>query len=232
MIQVRVIRFCVILTVLLTASAALAQAPATQPIAGKLGTPTQLFNGKDLTGWSATDANGGKLEEIWSVKDGAIHSEHTPAINAYIRTDKEYGPNYVLTLEQRHLKQGGGGILFGITGPDKIWPKTMQIQGTFGSVGDIVNQGEFKWTVEQSRFRSSATDSRVLKIGPASEKPLGEWNTIEIIVNRGQVSVKVNGTLQNTAIDMPDLTGKIGFQFETGASMEFRKVQLTPIEGV
>lgn len=223
------IRFCVALLVLMNVENVLAQAPATQPITGRLGEPVQLFNGKDLTGWTACDANGGKLEDIWSVKDGAIHSEHAGALNSYIRTDKEYGPNYILVVEQRHLKSGGGGILFGLTGPDKIWPKTMQIQGTLGSVGDIVNQGEFKWTVDQAKFRSSATDSRVLKVGPASEKPLGEWNTVQLVVNHGQVSVKVNGQLQNTAIDMPDLTGKIGFQFETGASMEFRKVQLTPI---
>lgn len=223
-----------ILVLLLIAETAIAQAPTTAPsvppLSGKLGTPIQLFNGKDLTGWAGTDANGGKMEDVWSVKDGAIHSERSAALNSYIRTDKEFGPNYVLTVEQRHLKQGGGGILFGITGPDKIWPKTMQVQGTSGSVGDVVNQGEFKWTVDQSRFRSSAADSRVLKIGPASEKPLGEWNTVELTVDNGTVSVKVNGVLQNVATDMPDLTGRIGMQFETGASMEFRKVQVTPIE--
>jgi hypothetical protein len=187
-----------------------------------------LFNGKDLVGWSAFAADNSKLEDTWSVKDGAIHSERAQQINAYIRTDKEFGPNYVLIVEERHLQNGGGGILFGITGPDKIWPKTMQVQGTFGSVGDLVNQGEFKWTVDQSRFRKGPDDSRVLKIGPASEKPMGQWNTVELTVDHGNVWVKVNGQLQNIATGMPDLAGKIGFQFER-ASMEFRKAQVTPI---
>ncbi|HVT89692.1 MAG TPA: DUF1080 domain-containing protein [Tepidisphaeraceae bacterium] len=222
-----------VLTVLFIVSTVRAQAPTTAPVmpplSGKLGEPVQLFNGKDLSGWSATALDGSKLEETWSVKDGAIHSQRDKAVNSYIRTDKEFGPNYVLIVEERHLKNGGGGILFGITGPDKIWPKTMQVQGTNGSIGDLVNQGEFKWNVDQSRFKSSATDSRVTKIGPASEKPMGEWDVVELTVDHGNVSVKVNGQIQNVATSMPDLSGKIGFQFETGASMEFRKVELRPI---
>ena len=66
------------------------------------------------------------------------------------------------------------------------------------------------------------------KIGPVSEKPLGEWNVLDIIVDHGNVTVRVNGQLQNVATGMDDLTGKIGFQAE-GAAMEFRKVQVTPI---
>lgn len=220
--------FLTVIAVLVIGSSARAQVPTTQPISGKVGEPVELFNGKDLVGWSATASDGGKLEETWSVKDGAIHGQGKTGVTAYIRTDKEYGPNYVLILEQRHVTRGGGGTLFGITGPDKVWPKTMQVQGTFGSVGDIVNQGSFKWTVDQSRFKKGADDERVLKIGPASEKPMGEWYTVVLVVDHGNISVEVNGKLQNVCKDVPDLTGKIGFQFE-GAQMEFRKVELRPI---
>jgi hypothetical protein len=203
-------------------------APTTQPISGKLGTPVQLFNGKDLSGWKWTGQTPGKIEETWTVVDGALHETGKPT--GYLSTEKQFGPNYVLIVEQRHLQRGGGGILFGITGEDKVWPKTMQVQGTLGSYGDLVNQANFKWTVDQARFRSSATDSRVLKSGPMSEKPMNEWNTVVLIVNKETVSVEVNGVLQNVAKDMPDLTGAIGLQAE-GAAMEFRKIELIPIEG-
>jgi hypothetical protein len=221
------------LLVLFLSASAFAQAPTTaptsQPISGKLGTPIDLFNGKDFSGWTWYAQTGGKMEDTWSIKDGAMHMTGKPT--GYIRTDKEYGPNYILIVEQRHIERGGGGILFGITGPDKEWPKTMQVQGSLGSVGDLINQGSFPWVTDPSRFRKDAdgVTTRVTKIGPTSEKPMGEFSTVETIVDHGTVTVKVNDKIQNIVSGMPDLTGKIGFQAE-GAAMEFRKVRLIPIE--
>lgn len=204
-------------------------APSTQPISGKLGKPVELFNGKDFTGWTWYAKTGGKLEDTWTIKDGAMHMTGKPT--GYIRTEKDYGPNFILVVEQRHIERGGGGILFGITGEDKEWPKTMQIQGTLNSVGDVVNQGGFGWTPDPTRFKKDAdgVTTRVTKIGPASEKPMGEFYTVETIVDHGKVTIIVNGKVQNVITGMLDMTGKIGFQAE-GAAMEFRRVQITPIE--
>lgn len=220
------------LLIVLLASAALAQTPAaaptTQPISGKLGTPFELFDGKDLTGWAwVPQQAGAKIEDTWTIKDGAMHSTGKPT--GYIRTDKVVGPNFVLIVEQRHLEKGGGGILIGITGPDKVWPPNLQVQGTLGDVGDLINMGNFKWTVDQKRYKKRATDELLTKMGPTSEKPMGEFYPVVTIVENGRVSTEVNGKLQNIATDMPDLSGKIGFQCE-GASQEFRKVTVIPIE--
>lgn len=218
----------VILVCLVVASASFAQAPATQPappdVSGKLGTPIQVFNGKDLTGWTwFTDQPDSKIENVWTVKDGVLHCTGRP--NGYLKTEKEYGPDYILVIEYRHVTTGGGGFLFGISGPDKIWPKTMQVQGAFNNVGELVNQGTFNWFIDNERY---VPQDRLRKIGPASEKPLGEWNTLEIVTDHGNLSVRVNGQLQNNAEGMDDVTGRIGFQSE-GAQMEYRKVELTPI---
>jgi Domain of Unknown Function (DUF1080) len=214
---------------ILCSSSLFAQAaPTTAPaLSGKLGKPIELFNGKDYTGWMWVTEPMTKMEDSWTIKDGAMHCTGKP--NGYIRTEKEYGPDYRLIVEYRHITKGGGGTLFGISGPDKVWPKTMQVQGSFGNVGDLVNQGAFNWFVEMSRYRKSATDERVLKMAKASEKPLGEWNTVELYVDHDNVWVLVNGTLQNVVSGMDELTGKIGFQNED-SEMEFRKVQVTPIE--
>jgi hypothetical protein len=223
--------FHVLFSVLFLTAVAHAQspttAPTTQPISGKRGTPVQLFNGKDLSGWKWTGQTPGKMEETWTVNDGVLHETGKPT--GYLSTDKQFGGNYILIVEQRHLQRGGGGILFGITGEDKVWPVCMQVQGSLGSYGDLVNQGKFKWTVDQSRYRASANDSRVFKSGPMSEKPMNEWNTVVLIVDHGTVSVEVNGVLQNVAKDMPGLSGAIGLQAE-GAAMEFRKIELIPID--
>jgi len=105
----------------------------------------------------------------------------------------------------------------------------LQVQGTLGSVGDLINMGNFKWTTDQSRYQKRATDELVSKIGPTSEKPMGEFYPVVTIVDHGRVSTEVNGKLQNVVTGMDDLTGKIGFQCE-GASQEFRKVTVIPIE--
>lgn len=229
----RLLRFAITFTAVLFSTHALAQspttAPSTQPISGKLGTPVELFNGKDFAGWTWYAKAGGKLEDTWTIKDGAMHMTGKPT--GYIRTEKDYGPSFILIVEQRHIERGGGGILFGITGEDKEWPKTMQIQGTLGSVGDVVNQGGFAWTPDPARFKKDAdgVTTRVTKIGPASEKPMGEFYIVETIVDHGNVTITVNGKVQNSIKGMPEMTGKIGFQAE-GAAMEFRKVTLIPIE--
>ena len=232
------------LTLLLASSLFAADAPPTTaptipPLSGKLGAPIQLFNGKDLDGWTwvtnpPTDGSEPlPLSAHWSVVDGAIHLKDKSGIPhfapGYLREDTSY-TNFVLTLEQRHLTKGGGGILIGITGPDKVWPKTFQIQGQSGRVGDFVNQGNFKMTADPAKTKTAKNgDIQTAMIGPNSEKPLGVWDKIEITVDNGTLWVKVNGVLQNLATNAEPLPGTIGFQAE-GASQEFRNIELRPIE--
>jgi hypothetical protein len=65
--------------------------------------------------------------------------------------------------------------------------------------------------------------------GQTAEMPLGQWNTLVITLAKGNLSVTNNGVLPNTAVDISPDAGKAGFQAE-GAEMEFRKVELVPIE--
>jgi hypothetical protein len=226
---------------LLTAAGVLADVAATAPaasvVSGKLGDPIALFNGKDLSGWTYVPnapKAGATLfpkEKAWTVKDGILHSagkETAGFATSYLRENGVY-TNYVLTVEQRHVTKGGGGILVGITGPDKVWPKNLQIQGTWGSVGDFIDQYGLKMTVDPARTKVRGTDIVTTKIAKSSEPPLGEWYTVQTFVDHGKAWVIVNGVLQNVATETEPLTGTIGFQAE-GAQMEFRKVELRPIE--
>lgn len=204
--------------------------PTTAPaLSGLLGQPIQLFNGKNLDGWvwyQRPPKEGQPpvvgIDEVWSVKDGVLHTKGKPT--GYIRTEKEFD-NYVLTVEQRHVAKGNGGILFALTGPDKIWPRCLEAQGANGEEGDIRNIAEFKLTMDESRIEPK----RLKRIGPSSEKPPGEWETIQVVVDHGTVTVTVNGVLQNIATSAESLAGKIGLQSE-GGEMEFRRVEVTPIE--
>src|ERR1044071_2494368 len=50
----------------------------------------------DLTGWTFFLEKGGKMEDVWSVKDGVLICKGNPI--GYIRTEKDY-KSYVLKVE-------------------------------------------------------------------------------------------------------------------------------------
>lgn len=199
------------------------------PLSGKLGTPIQLFDGKSLEGWvwfqkppkKGSTATPVTIDDVFSVHDGVLHSKGKPT--GYIRTEREF-TNYVLTVEERHLVKGNGGLLVGIRGADHVWPG-IEIQTMTGDAGDLWNHNHLKLTADPARINKT----RIIKIGPDSQKPVGEWDTMEVTVDRGNLVYKVNGVVQNVATDTESLAGKVGIQVE-GAEMEFRKVQMTPIE--
>src|SRR4051794_5262484 len=158
-----------------------ADSPTTAPtvplISGKLGTPIQLFNGKDLAGWTfyarppkagtpAASAPPVKMEDTWTVNDGILHDTGKPT--GYIRTERSF-TNYVLTVEQRHLKKGNGGVLIGVQPPDKVWPRCIEVQGQAGDEGDLWNQGNLNISVGPGR---QIKGKHVVKLGPPAANPL------------------------------------------------------------
>jgi len=204
-------------TCLCAAILATALSFATNADEPKAGTPVSLFNGKDLSGWPFSAP---AQTNVWSVKDGVLHSIGKPA--GYIRTATPY-TNYRLTLEFRHLSKGNGGVLLRVVGPDKVWPKSVEAQGMAGHVGDIFTIDGFPLKTDRARGRHT------VKLHPSNEKPLGEWNTYEITVDHGNLELKVNGLVQNTGTDFEEVPGTIALQSE-GAEMEFRNLRLVPIE--
>jgi hypothetical protein len=61
-----------------------------------------------------------------------------------------------------------------------------------------------------------------------NERPLGEWNEYEILVDGGSVVLTVNGEELNRATDAAELPGSIALQSE-GAPIEFRRIRIAPI---
>ena len=66
------------------------------------------------------------------------------------------------------------------------------------------------------------------KAHESSEEPLGEWNQYEITLDGGDLELKVNELVQNTATECLETPGKIGLQSE-GVPMEYRNIVLIPI---
>ena len=73
--------------------------------------------------------------------------------------------------------------------------------------------------------RTDKTRRSVKKIGTSSEKPVGEWNTMEINCNGNTIEVFVNGELKNKATGVNISGGHICLQSE-GKIVEFRNIWL------
>src|SRR5205823_1694497 len=99
--------------------------------------PIQLFNGKDLSNFEWVSSKPDvKMDDVWSMHDGILHCKGTPA--GYIKTKDQY-TNFILHVEWRFIKEGNGGVLIRKTGPDKVWPKSIECQLQSKNAGDFWN---------------------------------------------------------------------------------------------
>ena len=190
-----------------------------KPLPSKFGQAARLFNGENLDGWTYSNDN---QKNTWSVENGVVVDSGRPA--GYLRTTADYA-NYLLHLQVRHVEAGNSGVLARMVGEDKVWPRSIEAQGQSGSMGDIWNIDKFPMTVAKDR----TSDRHTRKMHPSNEKPLGEWNDYEILMDGGTLSICVNGLVQNTATDCWETPGKICLQAE-GSKKEFRNIVLIPIE--
>lgn len=188
----------------------------------------ELFNGKDLTGWTyeLADKNA-KMEDVWSVEDGVLKCTGKPS--GYLRTLADY-ENYVLAVEWRWppgTPGGNNGVLVHVSTPGAlgIWPKSIEVQLAKDDAGDFWIIGT-ELDVENEAERKQ--DRRHLNLTDGSEKPMGEWNQIEITCKGSEVIVKVNGDLVNHATHCSVTSGAIALQSE-GAPIEYRNIRLTPL---
>lgn len=183
------------------------------------GDAVMLFNTKDLTGWKPSSE---PVADAFSVKDATIVCKGSP--RGYIRTEKQY-TNYVLRLQLRHHKKCNAGVLLRVHGEDKVWPNSIEAQGQKDCMGDIWNIGEFPMKVAADRTKGRHTR----KMHETNEKPVGEWNDYELYLNKGDLVIKVNGLVQNTATDCKVLPGWVALQSE-GGPLDYRNIVLIPIQ--
>ena len=182
-----------------------------------------LFNGKDLTGWRGDTkgyvAEGGKI---------AIYPERSSG-NLY--TTDEFA-DFIFRFEFRLTPGANNGL--GIRTP---------LEGDAAYVGmeiQILDDASPKYKgLKPYQFHGS-----IYGVAPAKQghlKPVGEWNTEEVIADGRQITVKLNGaTIVDADIDkaaMPatldgrdhpglkNEKGHIGF-FGHGDYLEFRNIRI------
>jgi hypothetical protein len=195
-------------------------------------TATDLFNGRDLTGWEYVTTPAADIKTVCAVKpDGIVAVIGKPV--GYLATTANY-ENYRLHAEWRWpanaAKNSNGGVLLHIaSGPkDRAWPICFQVQTKLTRAGDLLPMagGVF---AEKLSTPPEAKTPQLDRRADSSEKPLGEWNSCDIVCQDGTIDVVVNGVVQNHVTKCQPAAGQIGFQLE-GTPFELRNVRIEPLK--
>ncbi|MFC4211214.1 DUF1080 domain-containing protein [Pedobacter lithocola] len=146
-----------------------------------------LFDGKTTKGWHTylRDTVGSK----WTVQDGAIVFDPSKPRNGGgdIVTNESY-ENYELNLEWKISKGGNSGIIFDIQEDPKY--RATYLTGPEMQVLDNINADDNK---KQNHLAGCLYDMS----GDATvskPKPVGEWNMVRLIQNKGHLTFYLNGT--------------------------------------
>jgi len=191
-----------------------------------------LFNGKDLTGWSLVTPEATDIATVCHVtSEGAMAVAGKPV--GYLLADGTY-KNYQLHVEWRWpanaVKNSNSGFLIAIaSGPidRKTWPLCFQVQTKLNRGGDILPMAGAKFAEPLSTAPGAATP-QLNRQHDSSEKPLGEWNSCDIVCRDGVLECTINGVAQNRVTGCQPAAGQIGIQLE-GFPYELRNIRLTPL---
>jgi hypothetical protein len=191
---------------------------------------TTLFNGRDFTGWGFLLGSNctprpegcGQTEPgtTFKVEKGMVVCSGTPI--GYMYPPKKY-LNFTLRLEYRFDPYPGmesDDQYFGNSGylifmqEHRVFPDMIEVQGMNLEILDIrASRPSTVYTVD--------TEARKRAV-----RPVGQWNTVEIVSKNGQVWNYLNGVLvsQVTHHEYAE-PGYIGFQSE-GAKIYWRNIRI------
>ncbi len=185
----------------------------------KFGEPIELFNGKDISGWTLTNsrqANGFKAVDGALVNDPVQVEGRRRVSYGNIRTEKEF-EDFKLKLQVNVPKGSNSGIY--LRGVYEV-----QISDSYQRPLDSHNMGAI-----YSRIKPTA----------AAEKPPGQWQDLEITLCDRHVTIILNGI---TIIDNQPLLGITGGALSADESapgpiylqgdhgkVSYRNMILTPI---
>jgi hypothetical protein len=193
--------------------------PAPDLSALKFGTPIELFNGKDLTGWKLVEPD---RKNGWSVVEGVLinnpdHPEGEEHIRyGNLRTEREF-EDFNIKLEVNAPVGCNSGVY--LRGRHEI-----QVRDSYGNEPDSHNMGAL-----YSRIAPSV----------AAEKPAGSWQTMDITLCERHVTVILNGIkiIDNQPVYGPTGGALTSDVFAPGPiylqgdheAVKYRNIVLTPI---
>ena len=191
-----------------------------------------LFDGKDLNNWFAFEPESGKHEnatDIFRVENRLIRLYGDKI--GYLMTTKSF-TNFKLTAEfrwntdssfEKKSKSPNSGLMYLVpdSAKDKIWCAGIQFQIKPEKTGDFIFLEGI--TAEINGEKTIAGKSMTYPKIKATEKSLGKWNKIKIIVRKNEIYQYLNGKLVNKAKNPSVQSGRILLQYE-GFPIDFRNI--------
>jgi hypothetical protein len=182
-----------------------------------------------FAGWDFVTDPPAEIGQVCSVRaDGVIAVAGSPI--GYIATKASHH-DFRLHAEWRWAaRPGNGGVLVHIsTGPkDRQWPVCVQVQWKNTAVGDLLPMAGASFA-EPLSTPPGAKTPQLDHSAPDSERPVGEWNTCDVVCRAATIEVTVNGVRQNRVSGLSVAEGKVGFQLE-GTPFELRNVSIVPLK--
>lgn len=213
-----------------------------------------LFNGGDLSHFDRFLRGHGLNNDpnhVFQVEQGVIHvSGHEMGYlitkrsfhRFYLRAEFRWGEG---TFAERAGQARDSGILYNIQGENKVWPRSIEFQIKEGETGDFwMTDGAALTGSDGKRVTgppNSALNIGHIGKGPTEnivgfrnssgelERPHGQWNTLEMVVDDTVIRQYVNGVLANVGTNPFPTEGKVLFQSE-GAEIFFRNLQIAPLK--
>jgi hypothetical protein len=146
-----------------------------------------LFDGKSKSGWHGYLRKGNL--ESWKVADGALHLD-VPGdgkhIGEDIVTDDDF-ENFHFKVDWKISKAGNSGIIFLV----KESPEFEYDYYTGPEMQVLDNDGHPDGKIIKHRAGDLYD---LITSKPETVKPVGEWNTAEIIKNKDSLQLVLNGT--------------------------------------
>lgn len=139
--------------------------------------------------------------------------------------------DFTLSLEWKwdNAEGGNSGVLIHAlpgTSGFRTWASSIEVQLQKEMAGDIYAIGQLPGFVgEGSIFVAPGVPVVRLDRQATNEKPVGEWNQMEIICHGDEVTILVNGETVNAIKQVKPNRGAIALQSE-GAPIRFRNIKL------
>lgn len=207
---------------------------------------TELFNGKDLTGWAGLDG-------FWSVQEGAIVGESTDAKPAKFNHFLIWQGGEVQDIELRFdvrlpaWNSNNSGVMYRarLANAEKFSLKGYQCDlqtgwENFGKMYDEGGRGRIGMCGEKVEVPVGTKHMKHKVVGESAPKDQvkaaekkGEWNSMVIIAKGNHVEHWLNGVKVLDLTDLDDdkvrsIKGHIGLQIHGGKNMriEFRNLRM------
>ncbi len=205
---------------------------------GEETTWTDLMSNEDADRRMIKWINVNTTEETWAKNEEGVVCFGDPI--GVVRSEKQY-ENFILHVEWKHMEPGGNSGTF-------VWSQAVPGENRLPD-GVEVQMLELGWVSLNTRDGKKPPEAYVhgelfgvggVEIVPDNPrgvrsksienlcKPLGEWNTYDVVCVDGVIKLSVNGTFVNGISKSSQKKGHICLESE-GAEIHFRNLRVTEL---